>query len=165
MNLISNNPTVSPSVMEESMTSEHLVQYTKYTRTHALGGRIEQITFVAASRGHATIQSWVKDYLSEEKEDLYLRALRNLYRKLDFIELNQSLDMSDISEEEYDQELESNEDKYLIPSPTGKPTLQQIIQITDILKRIGRDKNMSVDEVSEMFSLEMGKAMDVLEAK
>jgi len=156
---------MSPSVMEEPMASEHLVQYTKYTRTHASGGRTEQITFVAASKGHATIQSWVKDYLSEEKEELYLRVLRNLYRKLDFIELNQSLDMSDISEEEYDKELETNEDKYLIPSPTGKPSLQQIIQITDILKRIGRDKNMSVDEVSEMFSLEMDKAMDVLEAK
>lgn len=156
---------MSPSVMEESMTSEHLVQYTKYTRTHASGGRTEQMTFVAVSKGRATIQSWVKDYLSEEKEELYLRVLRNLYRKLDFIELSQSLDMSDISEEEFDQELESNEDKYLIPSPTEKPTLQQIIQITDILKRIGRDNNMSVDEVSEMFSLEMGKAMDVLEAK
>ena len=73
--------------------------------------------------------------------------------------------MSDISEAEYDQELESNEDKYLIPSPTGKPSLQQIIQITDILKRLGREKNMSVDEVSEMFSLEMDKAMEVLEEK
>ena len=158
MNIVSNNPTMSPSVMEEPTASEHLVQYTKYTRTHASGGRTEQITFVAASKGRATIQSWVKDYLSEEKEDLYLRALRNLYRKLDFIELNQSLDMSDISEAEYDKELESNEDKYLIPSPTGKPSLQQIIQITDILKRLGREKNMSVDEVSEMFSLEMDKA-------
>lgn len=156
---------MSPSVMDEPMTDEHLVQYTKYTRTHASGGRTEQITFVAASKGHATIQSWVKDYLSEEKEELYLRVLRNLFRKLDFIELNQSLDMSDISEEEYDRELESNEDKYLIPSPSGKPSLQQIIQITNILKRIGRDKNMSVDEVSELFSLEMDKAMDVLEAK
>lgn len=162
MNIVSNNPTMSPSVMEEPMSGEQLVQYTKYTRTHASGGRTEQITFIAAYKGHATVQSWVKDYLAEEKEDLYIRALRNLYRKLDFIELNQSLDMSDITEAEYDHELETNEDKYLIPAPTGKPSLQQIIQITDILKRIGREKNMSVDDVSEMFSLEMDKAMDVL---
>ncbi len=156
---------MSLSVMEEPTASEQLVQYTKYTRTHTSGCRTEQITFVAVSKGSATIQSWVKDYLSEEKEELYLRVLRNLYRKLDFIELNQSLDMSDISEEEYDHELESNEDKYLIPAPTGQPSLQQIIQITDILKRIGRDKNISVDEVSELFSLEMDKAIDVLEEK
>ena len=156
---------MSPSVMDEPMIGEHLVQYTKYTRTHSTGGRTEQITFIAASKGQTTVQSWVKDYLSEEKEDLYIRALRNLYRKLDFIELNQSLDMSDISETEFNHELESNEGKYLIPAPTGKPTLQQIIQITDILKRIGREKNMSVDEVSEMFSLEMDKASDVLAEK
>ena len=153
---------MSPSAMDEPMIGEHLVQYTKYTRTNSNGGRTEQMTFIAASKGQTTVHSWVKDYLSEEKEDLYLRALRNLFRKLDFIELNQSLDMSDISEAEYNQELESNEEKYLIPTPTGKPSLQQIIQITDILKRIGREKNMSVDEVSEMFSLEMDKATNVL---
>lgn len=153
---------MSPSIQDGPIEGEQLLQLTKYTRTHS-GGRIEVTKFVAASRGRASVHSWVKDYLSEEKEELYLRALRNLYRKLDFIELNQSLDMSDITEDEYDHELETHEDKYLIPAPTGAPSLQQIIQITDILKRLGREKDISVDEVSEMFSLEMDKAMGVLQ--
>ena len=164
MNLVYNNSTMSPSMMDEHIEGEQLVQITKYTRTHS-GGRTEVIKYAAASRGKSAVHSWVKDYLSEEKEELYLRALRNLYRKLDFIELNQALDMSDITEDEYDKELESNEEKYLIPAPTEVPTLQQIIQITDILKRIGRENNISVDEVSETFSLDMDKAISVLQKK
>ncbi|MBR4536191.1 MAG: hypothetical protein IKO62_05985 [Bacteroidales bacterium] len=155
---------MSPSIQDGPIEGEQLIQLTQYTRTHS-GGRYKFIKFVAASRGRANIHSWVKDYLSEEKEELYLRALRNLYRKLDFMELNQSLEMSDISEDEFDKELETHEDKYLIPAPSGTPSQQQIIQITDILKRLGRENSMSVDEVSEMFSLEMDKAMGVLQGK
>lgn len=153
---------MSPSIQDGTFEDEQFLQFTKYTRTKS-GVRTEIGVAVFASKGDAKIHSWVKDYLSEEKEELYIRALRNLYRKLDFMELNQSLDMSDITEEEYDNELETHEDKYLIPAPTGAPSLQQIIQITDILKRLGREKNISVDEVSEMFSLEMDKTMGVLQ--
>lgn len=153
---------MSPSIQDGPFEGEQFLQFTKYTRTKS-GVRTEIGVAVFASKGDTKIHSWVKDYLSEEKEELYLRALRNLYRKLDFIELNQSLDMSDITEDEYDHELETHEDKYLIPAPTGAPSLQQIIQITDILKRLGREKDISVDEVSEMFSLEMDKAMGVLQ--
>ena len=70
--------------------------------------------------------------------------------------------LEDISETEYDKELAVNEDNYLIPTPDGAPSVQQIIQITDIIRRIGREKKMSVDEVSEMFSLEMEKSLEVL---
>ena len=91
--------------------------------------------------------------------------MRNLYRRLDFIELNQSLESEEITEEEFDRELETNEANYLIPAPEGKPTMQQIIQISDIIRKLGREKKISVDEVSDMFSLEMDKAMSVLEEK
>ena len=155
MNLVSNNTTTNPSVLDGQVEGEQFVQLTRYTRSHGGGGHTDFYKYVAASKGRADVRLWVKDYLSENKEELYLRALRNLYRKLDFIELNQLLEMEDITVEEYDKELETNEDKYLIPAPEGQPTVQQIIQITDIIKRLGREKKISVDEVSEMFSLEI----------
>ena len=161
MNLVSNNTTTNP-VLDGQFEGEQFVQFTRYTRSHSGGGHTDFFKYIAASNGKADIRLWVKDYLSEAKEELYLRALRNLYRKLDFIELNQSLEMEDRSEEEFEKELDQNEEKYLIPAPTGQPTVQQIIQITDIIKRLGREKNISVDEVSEMFSLEMDKAMALL---
>lgn len=161
MNLTYNNTMTNPSAVDVPAEEEKFERLTKFTRSHS-GGRTEIIEYIAATRGKANVRSWVKDYLSEGKEELYLRALRNLYRKLDFIELNQALEMEDISETEYVKELAVNEDNYLIPAPDGAPSVQQIIQITDIIRRIGREKKMSVDEVSEMFSLEMEKSLEVL---
>ena len=164
MNLESSNTTTDFSVLDGSSAGDQFVRFTWFTHNHA-GGHTDFIEYIAASGGKADIRSWVKEYLSEEKEELYLRALRNLYRKLDFIELNQSLESEEITEEEYDHELEVNEDNYLIPAPEGKPTMQQIIQISDIIRKLGREKKISVDEVSDVFSLEMDKAMAVLEGK
>ena len=148
--------------MEDSVENEQFVQISKYTRTHKEGGGIEVITYKATSRGKNEAQMWIKRFLSEEKENLYLQALRNLYRKIDFIELSQALESEEISEEEFDRELEENEDRYLIPSPTVAPTLKQVIQVSEIMKKLGREKS-SVDEVSEVFSLNMDKAMEVLQ--
>lgn len=149
------------SELEDLVESEQFVQLTKYKRTH-VGGYVEVHRYVAAYNGKADSEVWVNKYLSKDKEELYVKALKNLYRKLDFIELSQSLETEDISEEEFDKELTEHEDDYLIPSPSGTPTVQQIIQIANIVKQIGREKKISVDEVSEIFSLEMDKAMEVL---
>lgn len=151
-----------PSTIERPFEGEKFVQFTHYTRSHSDGGRTDIFEYIAASNGNADIKRWEKDYLSDGKEQLYVQALRNLFRKLDFIELNQSLDMEDISEEQYNRELEENEDNYLIPAPVDKPSVQQIVQITDIVRKIGRESKISVDEVSEIFSLNMDKAMSVL---
>lgn len=151
-----------PSAIERPLEREQFVQFTSYTRSHSDGVHTDIIVFVADSNGKADIKRWEKDYLSDGKEQLYIQALRNLFRKLDFIELNQSLDMDDISEEQYNRELEENEENYLIPAPVVKPSVQQIVQITDIVRKIGRESKISVDEVSEIFSLDMDKAMSVL---
>lgn len=148
--------------MEDSVENEQFVQISKYTRTNKKGGGIEVIAYRATSRGNNDAQLWIKRFLSEEKESLYLQALRNLYRKIDFIELSQALESEDISEEEFDKELEENEDRYLIPSPTVVPTVKQVIQVSEIMKKLGREKS-SVDEVSEVFSLDMDRAMEVLQ--
>ena len=164
MNLVYNTTTKNLSEFEDYVEEEKLSQLITYERTNKSGGGVKMISYKAVSNGKVDSQTWVKKYLSEDKENLYLKALQNLYRKLDFIELNQALDMEDISEEEFDKELEENESKYLIPSPSGPPTLQQVIQVANIIKKLGREDKMSVDEVSELFSLEMDKAIEVLQS-
>lgn len=162
MSLLSNTTTKDILEVEDSVENEQFVQLTQYIRTHKGGGGIRVIEYKAASNGKADSRMWVKKFLSEDKETLYLQALRNLYRKIDFIELSQALESEDISEEEFDKELEENEDRYLIPSPTVVPTMKQVIQVSEIMKKLGREKS-SVDEVSEVFSLDMDKAMEVLQ--
>lgn len=162
MSLLSNTTTKDLSEVEDSVENEQFVQILKYTRTNKKGDGIDVIAYRATSKGKNDAQLWIKRFLSEEKESLYLQALRNLYRKIDFIELNQALESEDISEEEFDKELEENEDRYLIPSPTVVPTVKQVIQVSEIMKKLGREKS-SVDEVSEVFSLDMDRAMEVLQ--
>lgn len=162
MSLLSNTTTKDLSEVEDSVENEQFVQILKYTRTNKKGDGIDVIAYRATSKGKNDAQLWIKRFLSEEKESLYLQALRNLYRKIDFIELSQALESEDISEEEFDKELEENEDRYLIPSPTVVPTVKQVIQVSEIMKKLGREKS-SVDEVSEVFSLDMDRAMEVLQ--
>ncbi len=161
MNLASEITTKNLSELEDLVENEQFMQFTSYKRSH-MGGSLEVYKYVAAYKGKTNSQVWVNRFLSKDKEELYVKALKNLYRRIDFIELSQSLEAEDISEEEFDKELAEHEDDYLIPAPSGIPTVQQIIQIANIVKQIGREKKISVDEVSEIFSLEMDKAMEVL---
>ena len=163
MSFALNNTTTTPTITDGFIESEQLDLFARYTCNHLGGYSIDKIKYVSISKGKTDIKSWTKKYLAQDKEELYTRALRNLFRKLDFIALNQSLELEDISEEDYDKELSENEKKYLIPAPDGEPTVQQVIQIVDIIKRLGRENSMTVDEVSEMFSLNMGKSMVVLQ--
>lgn len=163
--IFKNTTTKSLSDFEDPIESEQFAQLTHYTRTQSEGSKIELFSYVAASKGKTERMSWINEFLSAGKEELYLRALTNLYRKLDFIELYQSLETEEITEEELNKELEDNEDAYLIPHPEEKPNIQQAIQIVDIIKRIHRVDKMTVDEVSELFSLDMTDAEHILEGE
>lgn len=114
------------------------------------------------SNGKSTKNTWIESFLSQGKEDLYVRFIKNLYKKIDFMELAQSLESGEITEDEFDSELDQNEEQYLIPCPEQEPTQQQVIQAADIIKRINRVQKMSVDEASELFSLNLESGMKLL---
>ena len=158
-----NDTTKSLSDFDDPIEEEQFAQITKYTRKHTGGSRVEMFSYVAASKGKTERLSWIKEFLSDGKEDLYLRALVNLYRKLDFIDLYQAFEMGDMTEEEFNNELKENENQYLIPHPEEKPNFQQVMQIVDIMKKIRRVDKMTVDDVSEIFSLDMTDAEHVLD--
>lgn len=131
--------------------------------TYVKSSSSETIIFESYTRDCSEFEVSIREYLASDKEELYLRALKNLYRKLDFMDLNQALECDDITEEEFDQILDENEDKYLIPLAEEMPTMKQVLQITDIIKRLKRTEEMSVDDVSELFTLDMKDAEKVLE--
>ena len=134
---------------------------------------MKRITYVRAqSQEYLRLETYTKEkatridcketYLSAGKEELYLRLVRNMFRRMDFIELTQALEAGDIDDEQFDTELDNNEDRYLIPAATDEPTLQQLMQVADIVKKIGRVERMTVDEASEMFSLDMERGRKLL---
>ena len=121
------------------------------------------ISYYTVSNQGEFAKAFVGSVMSAKKEKLYLEALRNLYKKIDFLELNQALDNREIDEVEFEKELTNNESKYLIPYPEKKPDAIQVFLVSDIVQRIGRVKEMTVDEASELFHLDFSSAENVLE--
>lgn len=136
-----------------------------YIRKSTVDSKTE-IIFLTSYSAEGTVQNnWVRDYLSENKESLYITALRNMKRMLNFAQLNVSLLGGDITDEEFEAELEDNEDKYLLPEATQKATLRQIAQTSDIVKKLEFMNDSSVDDASELFGLDFSDAMQTIENK
>lgn len=114
------------------------------------------------SHGEFT-KTFVGSIMSVKKEMLYVEALRNLYKKVDFLELNQALESKEIDEDQFEKELTSNENKYLISYPEKKPDAIQVLLVSDIVQRINRVKEMTIDEASELFQLDLSAAENALE--
>lgn len=135
-------------------------EYESLTRLQTQG--VEVFEYVVHSKGVAPSNTLIRGFLSQGKEMLYHRIITNLFRKNDFFELLLSLENGVITEEEYEKELSLNEDKYLIPYPKEKADFRQIAQIVDIVKSIGKEKEFSISDVSELFSLDLSDAASVI---
>lgn len=85
-----------------------------------------------------------------KKEKLFLTAVDNLIKKNDFLQLTIQLDQELISDEEFQEEIENNEQKYLIIMNVNYNE-NDFKLAAEILPKLGR--NFSVDEVSELFSI------------
>ena len=92
-----------------------------------------------------------QNILIQLKEDYLFTLINNLLKKNEFLQLTIELLENQISEEEFEEEIENNSDKYLIET-FELITTSDLNIITNILKRIG--KSFSIDEVAELFSIE-----------
>lgn len=88
-----------------------------------------------------------------EREVLLIGAIRNFIRKINFSELNESLDDGEINEDEFNYEIDNNNDKYAI-TLRNIQFPEQVILIADLINKIGFDlRDLTTSEVSEMFSV------------
>ena len=87
------------------------------------------------------------------KEELMLQAMKNLYKEIGFKNLAYQLDTKQITEEEYDKELEENESKYVIDAPSRKASLEELSNMIKIIEEIGRTDLMCIDDVEQLFGL------------
>ena len=107
-------------------------------------------------------RNWFSSFSSHEaKEDLYVTALDNLLKKVDYLHLTMQLDQNLIEEDEFDKELEENEDKYLIKinNNFNSIDMQLIMSITNKLK----NRKFSSDEISEIFSVDIDKIEEFID--
>lgn len=88
---------------------------------------------------------------NSEKENLYIRAIENLLKQKEYLNLAYQMSHNLISNEEFHDELENNEDKYLIrvDDTFDINRFKLLLKIIDKIKY-----DFSDDDVSEIFSIE-----------
>ena len=89
----------------------------------------------------------------QKNENLLIEAIRNFIRKINFDELNESLDDDLITEEKYYQELKKYPEKYQITLRNiNNP--DEVLYISNLVAKIGFDFiKFNTSDVSEMFSV------------
>lgn len=87
----------------------------------------------------------------ERKERIYLKAIGNLIKKNDFLKLYIEMLSDQISEEEYEDELEKNGDHYFIEL---KPISShfEYFSLIDIMHKFPK-KSCSVDDFNDIFGI------------
>ena len=89
--------------------------------------------------------------LYQKKEFLYINALKNLIIQKNFLDLALQLEEGNITEEEYDNEIDTYPEKYVADADLLVQS-DDIAIIKDIIKNMGM--HLTIEEISEIFSLD-----------
>jgi hypothetical protein len=95
------------------------------------------------------------------KESFYITAVANLMKKNEFLQLNNQLIAKTITEQEFENELRLNEEKYLITTNDKFDKLDMSV-VRDILPRL--NGSFTTDEVADLFSVSNEKLNEMLDA-
>lgn len=105
-----------------------------------------KITGITGSKILRFVNYW------ERKEFYYLKALRNKIIHTNYLELALDLEEGNISEEEYDEIIDNNPEKYVVDIDYIRDR-DDIPVLHDIVKRLRSD--FSVEDVSELFAVDV----------
>lgn len=106
-----------------------------------------------------------RKHFNDLRDHYCFTAIRNLIKKNEFLQLSIQLAENLITEDEFESELENNPEKYVIKLEYFN-TPADLHIIGDVLHNIG--KQFTVDEVSELFSIEttsLNNSLKTLEYK
>ena len=91
-------------------------------------------------------------YNNEIREGYFLKAIKNLRKKNEFLQLTLQFEQELISDDEFYDELDNNEDKYLIKIDNSFDN-SKFKYINQIVQKLESD--FSSDEIAELFSVPM----------
>ena len=97
--------------------------------------------------------------MAKTKEEFLITAVKNLRRVIAFHQLHDDLQTGQITEAEFEKEVEENHDKYTIPIRPMEDE-NDIFLIQEIVGEIGL-VDVSCDDVGELFSID---ARDIVKA-
>lgn len=93
----------------------------------------------------------IKSYQKKTRESFWIRAVQNLYKRINFLQLNIDFLNEFISEEEFEIAISEQEDKYVITFKELR-NHYEAQAINDIIQAIGLD--LATNEVAELFGVE-----------
>lgn len=101
---------------------------------------------------------------SQRSETLLIEAVKNFIRKINILELNESLNDEEITEEEFDAEILINANKYVI-TLNNITSQDDAILIGELVQKIGFDlRDLTTNEVSELFSVKENQLVSIINA-
>jgi len=93
------------------------------------------------------------------KEFFYVEAIRNLRKKIRFMNLNFEFQNDDITENEFENELKENESKYFVHVSLLKSEADFYI-LKDIVEKINDD--LTTDDVADIFSIDVSTNQNLI---
>lgn len=88
----------------------------------------------------------------KKKEVFFVTAIKNLRKKINFISLNNDFQNGDISDEEFESEIEKNPEKYVI-NVFNASTVDDINILYEVIDDI--KERFNEDEIAETFSIDV----------
>lgn len=119
------------------------------------------IQFTSKDLRRLNYQVRALEYFINKRDSLKNRAIQNLFKIKRTLELTNNLANGDIDEDEFNEEIKDNPNRYVIELSSQVST-QDINIITEIISNCNLQDEITIDEASEMFSIDHQSFINVL---
>lgn len=86
------------------------------------------------------------------KEEFFVTAIKNLRKKINFIILNNEFQNGDITDIDFEKEIEENPDKYVV-TVDNLQNEHDLEILHEVITKV--NEHFSIDEISEVFSIDI----------
>lgn len=150
------------TILQEDTSNDTMVSYRMVTKNTMLEAiqpdESRSVYFAGVSKDSSFIQTLIgSDY--QEAIDLLIKAVNNRTVERDYFHLYSQLLDDEISEEDFDKELEEHEDKYVLDG-TEIPTVEKLKLALKLCSQIHDVKTS--EDLSSLFSFNSEKVDSVL---
>jgi hypothetical protein len=142
---------IEPSTVNESLFSFDNEEYIPANDSFLFAIKTQsKLNILQGEVNHYTENVFQILQENQEKEFFYIKAIKNLIKQKEYLNLLYQVSNELITEEEFSFELDQNEEKYLIDI-SEKLTTKKLKLLSNIIDNL--NEKLSEDDVSELFSI------------
>jgi hypothetical protein len=147
------------SISVSDSISSTVLNFDSQTALNSANGML----FYVTNKGLYNYVEFIKSKADEDmkRESLYITAIRNLRKKIRFMNLNFDYQNDFITEDEFQKELNEHQDKYFINVSLLSDKFE-LDCITKIVNNI--DDDLTIDDIADIFSIDINSQPKLIEA-